>query len=286
MSTVQRISAGEHRLGPFLRSYLVGNAVSQLGPEVPPPRLRCSTRCSLTVRGPAGPRCVRHDRRLADRIRHAAAPERSGLTAGAVGRGRARRARLLAAACGCGPAARHRGDRRARAQGRSFPGRGRRSGTVDLQQAEAALRAGAGSSRAVACAARRCRRSRWRQLAAGPAFGQPANGCSTTSRSSSRSPAVSAHPEPPWCSSPTRRRRFSGRSRSRRRARRGRGGLTGALALVGVSGGMAVLATLAYRLFNYWLYLPRWALVGLSAAQTCRPLTAGRPERVIRPPLP
>jgi uncharacterized protein (TIRG00374 family) len=33
-------------------------------------------------------------------------------------------------------------------------------------------------------------------------------------------------------------------------------GLTGALALVGLNGGMAVLATLAYRLFNYWLYLP------------------------------
>jgi len=33
-------------------------------------------------------------------------------------------------------------------------------------------------------------------------------------------------------------------------------GLTGALALIGVSGGAAVLATLAYRLFNYWLYLP------------------------------
>lgn len=33
-------------------------------------------------------------------------------------------------------------------------------------------------------------------------------------------------------------------------------GLTGALALIGVSGGAAVLATLAYRIFNYWLYLP------------------------------
>ena len=33
-------------------------------------------------------------------------------------------------------------------------------------------------------------------------------------------------------------------------------GLTGALALIGVNGGAAVLATLAYRLFNYWLYLP------------------------------
>ena len=39
-------------------------------------------------------------------------------------------------------------------------------------------------------------------------------------------------------------------------------GLTGALALIGVSGGPAVLATLAYRLFNYWLYLPA-GLVGL-----------------------
>ncbi|HSO98984.1 MAG TPA: flippase-like domain-containing protein [Solirubrobacteraceae bacterium] len=33
-------------------------------------------------------------------------------------------------------------------------------------------------------------------------------------------------------------------------------GLTGALALIGVKGGAAVLATLAYRIFNYWLYLP------------------------------
>jgi uncharacterized protein (TIRG00374 family) len=33
-------------------------------------------------------------------------------------------------------------------------------------------------------------------------------------------------------------------------------GLTGSLALIGVSGGAAVLATLAYRVFNYWLYLP------------------------------
>ena len=33
-------------------------------------------------------------------------------------------------------------------------------------------------------------------------------------------------------------------------------GLTGALALIGVSGGAAILATLAYRIFNYWLYLP------------------------------
>jgi uncharacterized membrane protein YbhN (UPF0104 family) len=39
-------------------------------------------------------------------------------------------------------------------------------------------------------------------------------------------------------------------------------GLTGALALIGVNGGAAVLATLAYRLFNYWLYLPA-GLVGL-----------------------
>lgn len=39
-------------------------------------------------------------------------------------------------------------------------------------------------------------------------------------------------------------------------------GLVGALALIGVSGGAAVLATLAYRLFNYWLYLPA-GLVGL-----------------------
>ncbi len=39
-------------------------------------------------------------------------------------------------------------------------------------------------------------------------------------------------------------------------------GLTATLALIGVGGGQAVLATLAYRLFNYWLYLPA-GLVGL-----------------------
>jgi uncharacterized protein (TIRG00374 family) len=38
-------------------------------------------------------------------------------------------------------------------------------------------------------------------------------------------------------------------------------GLTGSLALAGVSGGDAVLATLAYRLFSYWLPIP---LGGLS----------------------
>ena len=38
-------------------------------------------------------------------------------------------------------------------------------------------------------------------------------------------------------------------------------GLTGSLALAGVAGGDAVLATLAYRLFSYWLPIP---LGGLS----------------------
>jgi uncharacterized protein (TIRG00374 family) len=37
-------------------------------------------------------------------------------------------------------------------------------------------------------------------------------------------------------------------------------GLTGALALIGVNAGSAVLATLAYRLFNYWLQLPAGAV--------------------------
>lgn len=40
-------------------------------------------------------------------------------------------------------------------------------------------------------------------------------------------------------------------------------GLSGALALIGVNGGAAVLATLAYRVFNYWLYLPA-GLVALA----------------------
>jgi uncharacterized membrane protein YbhN (UPF0104 family) len=38
-------------------------------------------------------------------------------------------------------------------------------------------------------------------------------------------------------------------------------GLTGTLTLIGVAPGSAVLATLAYRLFSYWLQLP----VGLAA---------------------
>jgi hypothetical protein len=37
--------------------------------------------------------------------------------------------------------------------------------------------------------------------------------------------------------------------------------------MVGVNGGAAVLATLAYRLFNYWLYLPA-GLVGLNGSRT------------------
>ena len=37
-------------------------------------------------------------------------------------------------------------------------------------------------------------------------------------------------------------------------------GLSGALVLIGVSGGAAVLATLAYRVFNYWIYLPAAAV--------------------------
>ncbi len=55
-------------------------------------------------------------------------------------------------------------------------------------------------------------------------------------------------------------------------------GLTGALALIGVSGGAAVLATLAYRLFNYWLYLPA-GLVGLilhrRSARSPQPTPSG-----------
>ena len=39
-------------------------------------------------------------------------------------------------------------------------------------------------------------------------------------------------------------------------------GLTATLALAGVSAGAAVLATLAYRLFTYWLPLPL-GLLGL-----------------------
>jgi uncharacterized protein (TIRG00374 family) len=55
-------------------------------------------------------------------------------------------------------------------------------------------------------------------------------------------------------------------------------GLTGALALIGVNGGAAVLATLAYRLFDYWLYLPA-GLVGLilhrRSVQSPQPTRSG-----------
>jgi uncharacterized protein (TIRG00374 family) len=47
-------------------------------------------------------------------------------------------------------------------------------------------------------------------------------------------------------------------------------GLTGSLALIGVSGGAAVLATLAYRIFNYWLYLPAGLVALLLHRRTLR----------------
>jgi uncharacterized protein (TIRG00374 family) len=40
-------------------------------------------------------------------------------------------------------------------------------------------------------------------------------------------------------------------------------GLTGTLALAGVSGGTAVVATLAYRLFSFWLPIPAGAVAGV-----------------------
>jgi hypothetical protein len=46
-------------------------------------------------------------------------------------------------------------------------------------------------------------------------------------------------------------------------------GLTAMLALAGVSGGDAVLATFAYRLFSYWLPLP-FGLLGLAIAPKAR----------------
>ncbi|HSD76136.1 MAG TPA: YbhN family protein, partial [Solirubrobacteraceae bacterium] len=48
-------------------------------------------------------------------------------------------------------------------------------------------------------------------------------------------------------------------------------GLTALLALAGVSGGNAVLATFSYRLFNYWLPLP----AGLGAYVVFRRRHAG-----------
>ena len=50
-------------------------------------------------------------------------------------------------------------------------------------------------------------------------------------------------------------------------------GLTGMLVLAGVSGGDAVLATFAYRLFSYWLPLP-FGLLGLALAPRMPPESA------------
>jgi uncharacterized protein (TIRG00374 family) len=52
-------------------------------------------------------------------------------------------------------------------------------------------------------------------------------------------------------------------------------GLTGMLALAGVSGSDAVLATFAYRLFSYWLPLP-FGLLGLALAP--KPTSAPAPQ--------
>ena len=65
-----------------------------------------------------------------------------------------------------------------------------------------------------------------------------------------------------WCCSPSAPRRCWPRSRSPRAGSgSSRPGLTAMLALAGVGAGRAVLATLAYRLFSYWLPLP----AGLAA---------------------
>ena len=50
-------------------------------------------------------------------------------------------------------------------------------------------------------------------------------------------------------------------------------GLTGTLALAGVAGGTAVLATFAYRLCSYWLQLPL-GVVGLALARRSPPVPA------------
>ena len=119
----------------------------------------------------------------------------------------------------------------------------------------------------------RCRRG-WQQLAAGAARRRRQMGVRLPHRLSSRLPPRAHTPTARWCSSPTQRRPFSGSSLPRaRRARRGRGG-PHRRRLVGVNGGMAVLATLAHRLFNYWLYLPA-GLVGLLLYR-----------RAVRPPQP
>ena len=60
-----------------------------------------------------------------------------------------------------------------------------------------------------------------------------------------------------------------------------RGGLTATLALAGVAGGHAVLATFAYRLFAYWLPLPL-GLVGLALQR--RPVQSAPGARGLKSP--
>ena len=189
-------------------------------------------------------------------------------------------AKLLAAAGLRGAAARHRADRLFRVQRRPLPDRGtRRQWTINKLRRRSQpvhdLPTGLLAQRTAVAEA--VGDNWWQALLL-----QPASGCSTTSLSSSLSPPSAPTLTPRWCSSPTRRRPFSGSSRS---APGGLGvveaGLTGTLALIGVNGGDAVLATLAYG-SSTWLYLPA-GLVACSCT-SARPLTANRvtarlPER-------
>jgi uncharacterized protein (TIRG00374 family) len=58
-------------------------------------------------------------------------------------------------------------------------------------------------------------------------------------------------------------------------------GLTGALTVAGVPAAAAVLATLLYRLFSYWLPLPAGAVAATLFARRRRPVEATN-RRILR----
>ena len=255
MSTVQRISAGEHRLGPFLRSYLIGNAVSQLVPGgaatsaalqyemlsqegVPPGRAASGmTAASLIVFGTL---LLLNVLALPLALLGVAVPARL-LAAAWVS------AVLLLGIVAIGALA-LRDDRFLAAVGRAaqwtFNKLRRHSEPVQdlperlLAQRDAVAEAAGSNSRQALLSAA----GKWVFDYLTLVFALA---------------AVGAHPDAALVLVAYSAASLLGQLPI---TPGGLGvveaGLTGALALVGVSGGMAVLATLAYRLFNYWLYLP------------------------------
>lgn len=261
MSTVQRICTGEHRLGPFLRSYLVGNAVSQLVPGgaatsaalryemlshegVPPGRAASGiTAASLIVFGTL---LLLNVLGLPLALVGVAVPARL-LAAAWVS------AVLLLGIVAIGALA-LRDDRFLAAVGRAAQWtlnklRRHSEPVQDLPERLLAQRdavaeaAGSNSRQALLSAA-----GKWVFDYLTLVFALA---------------AVGAHPDAALVLVAYSAASLLGQLPI---TPGGLGvveaGLAGALVLVGVNGGMAVLATLAYRLFNYWLYLPA-GLVGL-----------------------